>query len=112
MPVSRPHGEGRDRQRSRSVGPTDKAIEKATAENHWNAAQFLELLPPENSTLLEKDEELLYLATEYLTELKLKGVERPHHLKGIDKGSGKGKEGQKGAKHKGKKKDASNKEET
>ena len=35
-----------------------KAIEKATAENHSNAAQFLELLPPENSTLLEKDEEL------------------------------------------------------
>ena len=88
-----------------------KAIEKATAENHWNAAQFLELLPPENSTLLEKDEEL-YLAKEYLTELKLKGIERPHHPKGLDKGSGKGKEVQKGSKGKGKRKEAPGKDES
>ena len=89
-----------------------KALERATVESHWNSAQFLELLPPESSTLLERDEEL-YLAREYLTDQKIKGYDKPFRGKGWEsaKGAGKGKESQKGEKGKGKEKKGRDKEE-
>ena len=89
-----------------------KALERATVETHWNSAQFLELLPPESSTLLERDEEL-YLAQEYLTDQRIKGYDKPYRTKGWEapKGGGKGKESQKGEKGKGKDKRGREKEE-
>lgn len=89
-----------------------KALERATVEGHWNSAQFLELLPPENSTLLERDEEL-YLAREALTEQKIRGYDKGTRPKTWEapKGGGKGKDTQKGAKGKGKDKRPSDKEE-
>ena len=33
-----------------------KAVERASHEGHWGSAQFLKLLPPENSMLLGRDE--------------------------------------------------------
>ena len=89
-----------------------KALERATVEGHWNSAQFLELLPPENSTLLERDEEL-YLARETLTEQKIRGYDKGTRPKTWDppKGGGKGKDVQKGSKGKGKDKKPSDKEE-
>ena len=35
-----------------------KAVERASHESHWGSAQFLELLAPEKSMLLDKDEEI------------------------------------------------------
>eukprot|EP00435_Cladocopium_sp_Y103_P025941 s4041_g6.t1 len=89
-----------------------KALERATVETHWNSAQFLELLPPENATLLERDEEI-FLAREYLTDQKIRGYDKPFRAKGWDgtKGGGKGKESQKGEKGKGKDKKARDKDE-
>lgn len=94
------------------LGQCLKALERATVEAHWNSAQFLELLPPESSTLLERDEEL-YLAQEFLTDQKIKGYDRPYRSKGWDapKGGGKGKEAQKGEKGKGKERKGRDKEE-
>ena len=76
-----------------------KAVERATHEAHWGAAQFLELLPPENSMLLEKDEEM-FVTKEWLLEQKLRSYDR--RGPGRD-GDGKGKA--KGAKGKTKDKD-------
>lgn len=89
-----------------------KAIERATVDNNGQSAQFLELLPPENATLLERDEEV-YLAREVLTDLKIRGLDRSGRGKGWDlnKGDGKGKEGQKGQKGKGKRKEGKDKEQ-
>ena len=81
-----------------------KAIERACIEQHWNTAQFLELLPPEHSTLLEKDEEL-YLAKEFMLEQKARHYDQGRQKgRGWDqpKGRGKGKDDQKGEKGKGK----------
>eukprot|EP00435_Cladocopium_sp_Y103_P067141 s738_g29.t1 len=64
-----------------------KAVERATHEGHWGAAQFLELLPPENSMLLERDEEM-YLAKEYLMDQRLKTYDRQQSR---PEGGGKGK---------------------
>lgn len=52
-----------------------KAVERASHESHWGSAQFLELLPPENSMLLDKDEEM-FVAKEYLLEQKLRDYDR------------------------------------
>lgn len=52
-----------------------KAVERASHESHWGSAQFLELLPPENSMLLDKDEEM-YVAKEYLLEQRLRDYDR------------------------------------
>lgn len=67
---------------------------RATGEGHWSSAQFLELLPPDNATLLERDEEW-FLAQEYLQDRKIKEYDRGHPPKGgwdNQKGKGKGKE--------------------
>eukprot|EP00435_Cladocopium_sp_Y103_P031625 s532_g8.t1 len=89
-----------------------KALERASIEGHWNSAQFLELLPPENSTLLERDEEL-FLAKEFLTDQKIRNYDRAGRPKGWEnpKGGGKGKDNQKGEKGKGKDKRGKDKEE-
>ena len=89
-----------------------KALERASVEGHWQSAQFLELLPPESSTLLERDEEL-FLAKEFLTDQKIKGYDRPYRGKGWEnqKGAGKGKDAQKGEKGKGKDKKGRDKED-
>jgi hypothetical protein len=76
-----------------------KAVERATHESHWGAAQFLELLPPENSLLLERDEEL-FLTKEYLLDQKLRQYDRGNDRR--EGGGGKGKA--KGAKGKTKEK--------
>ena len=77
-----------------------KAVERATHETHWGAAQFLELIPPENSMLLEKDEEM-FVTKEWLLEQKLRSYDR--RGPGRDGGDGKGKA--KGAKGKTKDKE-------
>ena len=88
-----------------------KAIERATVEQHWNSAQFLELLMPENTTLLERDEEA-YLAKEFLADQKVRHYDQRGPGKGKQhwepKGRGKRKDDQKGEKGKGK--DKKNKE--
>ena len=71
-----------------------KAVERATHEAHWGAAQFLELLPPENSLLLERDEDL-FLTKEFLLEQKIRQYD-----KGTDRRDGGGKGKAKGAKGK------------
>eukprot|EP00435_Cladocopium_sp_Y103_P044514 s49_g12.t1 len=53
-----------------------KALDRAAQEGHWNSAQYLELLPPDRVTLLERDEEL-YLRNEYIIDRKAKQYERP-----------------------------------
>eukprot|EP00435_Cladocopium_sp_Y103_P022708 s4183_g5.t1 len=53
-----------------------KALDRAAQEGHWNSAQYLELLPPDGVTLLERDEEL-YLRNEYIIDRKAKQYERP-----------------------------------
>ena len=81
-----------------------KALERATTEGNWSAAQFLELIPTETASMLERDEEV-YLSKEALLERKLRGNDRPSWRppKGEPKG-GKGKgRGQKGNEGKGKK---------
>jgi len=75
-----------------------KAVERASHEGHWGSAQFLELLPPENSMLLGRDEEM-FVTKEYLLDQKLKSYDRPP---GRGEGGGKGKA--KGAKGKTKEK--------
>jgi hypothetical protein len=75
-----------------------KAVERASHEGHWGSAQFLELLPPENSMLLGRDEEI-FVTKEYLLDQKLKSYDRPP---GRGEGGGKGKA--KGAKGKTKEK--------
>lgn len=66
-----------------------KALEKATIEGHWGQAQHIELLPPENTLLIEKDEET-FAAREYLLEQKLRQYERGPQRKEAE-GKGKGK---------------------
>ena len=84
-----------------------KALERATVDGGWSTAQFLELLPPESSTLLERDEEL-YLAKELLMDQKIKGYNRSQgswqsSWERAPKGKGQGKKGEtKGDKAKGK----------
>lgn len=85
-----------------------KALERATTEGHWNTAQFLELIPSEMSTLLERDEQA-YVAKEYLQEMKVRNYEKPRLVTGGggkkgDKGQGKGRGDQGGGKGKNKKK--------
>ena len=48
-----------------------KALVKAGEGGHWNSAQFLELLSPEGSSLLERAEEV-YTSREYLLDMKIK----------------------------------------
>lgn len=79
-----------------------KALERASQEGHWGAAQFLELLPPEGTMLLDRSEEL-YVTREWLTDQKLRRYDRPSQRgdqegKGKQKGRGKGKDRQKGDK--------------
>ena len=75
-----------------------KALERATHEKHWGAAQFLELLPPEGTMLLDRDEEM-YLAREYLLDQKLKSYDQPKRWNFDKPGKGYGKEkGHKGEK--------------
>eukprot|EP00438_Fugacium_kawagutii_P005826 Skav231210 [mRNA] locus=scaffold2958:85828:91822:- [translate_table: standard] len=52
-----------------------KALERATLEGHWAAAQHLELLPPEGTMLLDRDEEI-FLAKELVLDQKVKGYEK------------------------------------
>ena len=88
-----------------------KALERATNEGNWNTAQYLELIPAETATLLERDEEV-YLTKEALLEMKLHGRqwERPPKKgKGDQKGKNKQGDHQGG---KGKQKDPKQKEAT
>ena len=48
-----------------------KALVKAGEGGHRNSAQFLELLSPEGSSLLERAEEV-YTSREYLLDMKIK----------------------------------------
>ena len=81
------------------VGQRIKALERATQEGHWGAAQFLELLAPEGTMLLDRDEES-YLAKEFLLDQKLKTYDKGPNRKEREQ-KGKGKDGG-GAKGKGK----------
>ena len=78
------------------VGQRIKALERATQEGHWGAAQFLELLPPEGTMLLDRDEEA-YLAKEFLIDQRLKTYDKtPYRRDQNPKGKGKDGGGEKG----------------
>ena len=75
-----------------------KALEKATSDGAWTTAQFLELIPSESSSLLDRDEQV-YLSKEALLEQKLKQSEKPPWRpdkpgKKGDKGKGKSSKGE------------------
>eukprot|EP00435_Cladocopium_sp_Y103_P071316 s228_g37.t1 len=70
-----------------------KAVERATHEGHWGSAQHLELLAPENSMLIDKDEEM-FVTREFLLEQRLKQYDRPGPRRdGDGKGKSKGAKG-------------------
>ena len=78
------------------VGQRIKALERATQEGHWGAAQFLELLAPEGTMLLDRDEES-FVTKEYLIDQKLKAYDKnPYRREGAPKGKGKESTGGKG----------------
>ncbi|CAK0870625.1 unnamed protein product [Prorocentrum cordatum] len=60
-----------------------KAVEQATVDGHWGKAGWLELLPPEGTTLVDREEEYMTTKEEEL-QWKLKG--------GWSKGKGKDKD--------------------
>ena len=72
-----------------------KSIEKAVADGNWNRAQWFELLPPEGTTMLERDEDYMVTREEQL-ERRLKGPAGGGEKGGKDnkgqKGKGKGKD--------------------
>ena len=78
-----------------------KALERASMDGGWSSAQFLELIPAENSSLLERDEEV-YLSKEALLEQKLRRKDQGGLWKGGgvradrkgEKGRGKGSKNQ------------------
>lgn len=75
------------------VGQRIKALERASQEGHWGAAQYLELLPPEGTLLLERDEEV-YMNKEFLLEQKIRSYDRGQGRKGSEsKGGGKDQKG-------------------
>ena len=81
-----------------------KALERATIEGHWMTAQYLELIPNEASSLLDRDEEV-YLTKEYLQTMKVANYDRSKGGagRGLRKGEkGKGKTGSAEAEGKGK----------
>lgn len=86
-----------------------KALEKASNEGSWTSAQFLELIPSENASLLERDEEV-FINKEALLEQKLKKKDQAGPWKGGgprpdrkgEKGRGKGSKGEDGQKGRGK----------
>eukprot|EP00435_Cladocopium_sp_Y103_P014508 s1173_g3.t1 len=81
--------------------PTDKGRGEGDPRGSLGAAQHLELLAPENSMLIEKDEEM-YVAREYLLEQKLKHYDRPGpRREGDGKGKSKGAKGKTKDKEKG-----------
>lgn len=80
------------------LGQRIKALERASTEGHWQCAQFLELLPPDNTSLLERDEEV-YLTREFLLEQKVRRYDKTK-FPPIPPGGKKG--GEKGEKGKGK----------
>eukprot|EP00435_Cladocopium_sp_Y103_P030235 s2795_g7.t1 len=78
------------------LGQRIKALDRASQEGHWASAQYLELLPPDGVTLLERDEEL-YLRQEYIIDRKAKQYEKqPLFPPRPPKGEGKGDRPQKG----------------
>ena len=84
-----------------------KALERSVVDGAWVQSQFLELIPPEGATLLDKDEDLM-LAKEARAEAELRtgsswwGAQQWHQpgKGGAPKGDRKGK----GKKGKGKEK--------
>ena len=89
-----------------------KALERASSEGSWSSAQFLELIPAENASLLERDEEV-FISKEALLEQKLKKKDTQGGWKGGaprgdrkgEKGRGKGLKGEDGPKGRGKESD-------
>lgn len=84
-----------------------KALERATNDGAWSSAQFLELIPSESSSLLDRDEQV-YLSKEALLELKLRQGEKPSWKadrpgKKGEKGKGRGQKGTEDQAGKGKK---------
>ena len=72
-----------------------KALERASHESHWGTAQYLELLPPENTTLLDRSEES-FVTAQYLMEQKIRSYDQPDRRrppKGGKEKDGKGKDG-------------------
>ncbi len=73
-----------------------KALEKAVKDNNsWHRAQWLELLPPEGMTLVDRDEELMTTREEEL-QAKIgpgKGKGKDKESDGKGQGKAKGKKG-------------------
>ena len=65
------------------------AIHTAVNEGNWRSAQYLELLPADGVTLLERDEEM-YLRNEFIMDKKAKSYDKPAFPPRPPKGDGKG----------------------
>eukprot|EP00438_Fugacium_kawagutii_P035474 Skav216655 [mRNA] locus=scaffold1255:486642:491056:- [translate_table: standard] len=74
------------------LGQRVKALERASAEGHWASAQFLELIPSDTVSLLDREEEY-HIHKEMLLERKVRGTE-PGRTKGGGRGDRKGEKGQ------------------
>eukprot|EP00435_Cladocopium_sp_Y103_P051754 s280_g16.t1 len=80
-----------------------KALELSLADQSWGRAQFIELIPPEGASLVEKDE-VLMASKEQSTEQKLRASLAPNLWRPSQKGEGKTDEkGKSKGKGKGKK---------
>ena len=77
------------------LGQRIKALERAAVEGHWMSAQFLELLAPDTSTLLDRDEEV-FLAREFLLEQKVRRYDKQRFPPLPPGGKGKDQKGEKG----------------
>ena len=70
-----------------------KALERSAQDGHWQSAQFLELISPDQNSLLERSEQV-YLAKEWILDRKVKDYDKTTPKQG-------GKGDQKGGKGKG-----------
>ena len=68
-----------------------KAVEKSVVDGGWWRATFLELIPPTDSTLLDRDEEEMLRAEEDLQARLRPAGGRSEYAKGNEKGRSKGK---------------------
>ena len=87
-----------------------KALEKSLGDGDWSRAQYLELLPPEGMTMVDRDEELM-VQRENELQVKIQGKGKNKNEYGWWnvppwKGVGKGKQAKDKGKDKGKGKEA------
>ena len=91
---------GRSRSAADLIAQRIKALERAIVDGHWTQAQYLEVLEPDDTTLLTRDEEYIVTQeTELQQRLRGKGAAWGDKGAGAWKGAGwKGQKGEKGGK--------------